>query len=484
LIKSTLIIENCYSFLQTKDQEIKNLLWKKLRFPARNYWQNRLYKQRKWDGYNDFFKVKTGRFLTGLLPEVQLLLSKKKFSYQTEDRRSSINWRMNNIDENFMNFWLSEYNSNVSEEERKQDFKLRDFQPEIVNAAIRNNRGLIVAPTGSGKTLSMISIIKCIPTKCPTLILVGRKGLADDHYNDLQRWGTENLGRLYDKHKDPNYITVATWQSAHKLPWLLKTKVLIVDEIHEMMSVGPRKIYNKLKDCGVRIGISATPFKWGGKDKTNKFLTKGCFGPELKIQSGEGGRLTTKMMQEKNFLSESDCTFFIVKEPQIPHELYQDAVTKGIADNYHFHDIVLRLTKQLQGRTLILVERLAHGDILNKIIPNSLWVQGKDDLDTRRYVVDQLKKSKKNVVGIATQQIFNAGVNVFVNNLINAAGGKADHQIIQRMGRGLRVADDKPILYYYDFVFKINEYLEGHSEARIKIIEKEGHPVKVKEIDF
>jgi superfamily II DNA or RNA helicase len=53
------------------------------------------------------------------------------------------------------------------------------------------------------------------------------------------------------------------------------------------------------------------------------------------------------------------------------------------------------------------------------------------------------------------------------------------------MGRGLRTADDKDMLKYYDFLFKINDYLEDHSKKRIKILKEQGHSVVVKEsIDF
>jgi superfamily II DNA or RNA helicase len=119
------------------------------------------------------------------------------------------------------------------------------------------------------------------------------------------------------------------------------------------------------------------------------------------------------------------------------------------------------------------------------MLPKSLWIQGKDDLSTRSYVIEQLRSSKDNVVGIATQQIFNTGIDVKINNLVNAAGGKAEHLIVQRMGRGLRTADDKDILNYYDFIFNINDYLLQHSNKRIKILKKEGHEVIIKEtLDF
>jgi superfamily II DNA or RNA helicase len=53
------------------------------------------------------------------------------------------------------------------------------------------------------------------------------------------------------------------------------------------------------------------------------------------------------------------------------------------------------------------------------------------------------------------------------------------------MGRGLRTADDKTRLNYYDFIFNINDYLYDHSTKRIKILEGEGHEVVVKdEVDF
>ena len=95
------------------------------------------------------------------------------------------------------------------------------------------------------------------------------------------------------------------------------------------------------------------------------------------------------------------------------------------------------------------------------------------------------KSSKENVVAIATQKILNSGINCHLHNLINCAGGKADHTIIQRMGRGLRTADDKDILNYYDFIFNINPYLLKHSNKRVKILKGEGHDIIIKkEIDF
>ena len=115
----------------------------------------------------------------------------------------------------------------------------------------------------------------------------------------------------------------------------------------------------------------------------------------------------------------------------------------------------------------------------------------KDEMQKRKNQTDPTEFAKQmagldahykdDVIAIATQGILNTGLNFKIHNLINAAGGQAEHIIIQRFGRGLRIADDKEYLDYYDFVFKINDYLEGHSRNRIKILKKEGHEITIKD---
>jgi hypothetical protein len=331
----------------------------------------------------------------------------------------------------------------------------------------------------------MIGILKTIPPNTPTLVLQNRVSLAQQNYDEIVNWGFENVGSLWGKSVHPNVITVASVQSIGKMEKLLpKIKVLIVDEIHDMMSNLPKAVYKRLKSADVRVAVSATPFKFGGKDQVQKFSVRGFFGPVLKVKSTETGILTTSELQNRGILSSSKCIFYPIREPQIPHDIYLDAVTRGIAENFDFHKIVKKLADNQSGRTLILVDRIAHGDILHNMLPNSLWVRGQDTLETRKEVIKKLQKTKTNIVAIATHHIFNTGVNVFVHNLINAAGGKADHQIIQRMGRGLRTANDKEELNYYDFIFEINDYLKDHSMKRIKILQDEGHEIKITEVDF
>jgi superfamily II DNA or RNA helicase len=468
-------VENCYSWLEEAPDEVKETLWRALRFPERGYFHSRLYKQKLWDGYTNFFIKNSGRFLTGLLPEIEAALKHLGVQYKINDYRNPVEFRVSSIDANFLQKWQTPGN---------KPFVLYDYQVDLTNEIIKYKRGIIDAKTASGKTEIMVSILKALPQNCPTLILANKTGLVDQNYQKLVDWGFKNIGRLYSKYNDPNIFTCATVQSLHKIEHILpKIRALIVDEIHENMSRVPKRFFNKLKSCSVRVAVSATPFKFGGTDKGQKWSVKGYFGPPMRSTS-VGGVITTQELQDRGILALSRCIFYPVDEPQLPYDTYQDAIKRGVAENWKFHETVARLAKSLEGRTLILVDRIAHGDALKSIIPEMLWIQGKDDLDTRRIVINELTSSTK-VIACATQQIFNAGINVKCHNVINAACGKADHQILQRVGRGLRTAKDKEILNYYDFVFNINDYLYDHSKKRIKILKKEGHELIIKDkIDF
>lgn len=479
--KNILKIENDYSYFLSTDLQTKHEIWDRLRFRDKNYFHNRAYKMRKWDGYIPFFALETGKFLTGLLPEVCAVLKHFKIDYTIEDSRKSAPFLYKSVDQNFLNQWLPEKTLNG---DKMKPITLHDYQVEFINMVIKHRRGIIYAPTSAGKSMIMLGILKLLPPNTPTLVLQNRVSLAQQNYDEFNNWGIKDLGSLWGKSVNPNVVTVASVQSISKIEKLLpKIKVLIVDEIHDMMSDLPKAVYKRLKACDTRIAVSATPFKFGGTDNVQKFQVRGFFGPILKVDSAKGGILTTNELQKRGILSSSNCIFYPIREPMIPHDVYIDAVTRGIAESYYFHRIVTRLATQQKGRTLILVDRIAHGDALHNLIPGSLWVQGKDDAETRKSVIKQLQKTPE-VIAIATQQIFNTGINCYIHNLINAAGGQADHLIIQRMGRGLRTAEDKEGLNYYDFLFEINDYLESHSEKRIKILKKEGHKVEIKEIDF
>jgi hypothetical protein len=75
----------------------------------------------------------------------------------------------------------------------------------------------------------------------------------------------------------------------------------------------------------------------------------------LKIKSAEGGVLTTSELQDRGILAKSKCIFYPIREPKIPHDIYIDAVTRGIAESFHFHDVVTHEKLCLQMYNMLLL---------------------------------------------------------------------------------------------------------------------------------
>jgi superfamily II DNA or RNA helicase len=431
---------------------------------------------RRWDGFKSFFTKEAGQFLTGLLPEVQYALKMMKMPYTIVDNRQPLNFLRTEINEDFL--WCRDHDKPVV---------LRDYQIDLTNQALKHKRGVIQAVTGAGKTYIMLSLLKCLPPKTHALVLVDTKELVWQNYEEIKKFGFNDVGMFYGEVKEPNYITVCLINSAPKLAeYYPKIKCLLVDEIHSMMAPRNIRLYKQLSKADIRIGFSATPFTFGGKDEIQKFNVKGHIGPVLVTDSVEGGKLTTAVMQERGVLSSDSCVFYVIDKPQRPYDIYGDAVTYGIAQNDHLNQAVAKLVNtKLKGRTLLVVDRIEHGERLMQLIPGAFWLHGNQKKNIRTETVENLKHFEGDFVGIAIDKIVNKGLNVFIHNLVNCAGGKADHLVIQRMGRGLRTADDKEGLTYIDFYFKINPYLEKHSKERMRILEKEGHVIEIKEsFDF
>jgi len=218
--------------------------------------------------------------------------------------------------------------------------------------------------------------------------------------------------------------------------------------------------------------------------------------------------LTVDQLKEKQVLAESHAHFYRLRTGKAADsnkevrtrvdvfDKYRMAIEEYMINNMEYHKAIASLVNNIQsGRILILVERcaeaivanklslmkfmgdrLAHGDAIHQLIPGSFWVTGQDSTDTREYVFEQLRKSTKPKVVAICSNIGFYGLNVYVHHVINASGGKDPSMVIQKIGRGLRKAEDKDKLEYHDFILD-HPTLKKHAIERKQTLEKEGHKV-------
>ena len=462
-----LTINNNISQLTLDNEEIHLAIWKSLRFRDKNYFHSPAYRKHLWDGYCPFFSKETGKFATGLLPEIVMALGKLKIYPQLVDNRAE-EIEHEEILPNMMSEYLDRFGNPLM---------LYDYQCDIGNKAWNMERGIIEAATAAGKTIMFTAMLKSIPVGTPTLVLFRSKTLVNQTVAEFKKYGLENVGVIHGDSFDPNIIMCATIQSAHNyLDLLPKFKVLIADECHEFATEKSIKVFKKLENCRYRFGFSATP--WNIGDNIKKYRLKSWFGPII-------GKIQTKELQDMtNFygepiLSKAVCYFHEINSPVLDVDNYQDAYNQGVVYNQHLHHKVQEILSGYdKGRIVIVVERLDHGIELARCIPGSYWVSGQDDEDVRNLVIGKLQTSEvgEKVTAITTK-IMQTGVNLFVHAICNCSGMKSYIATKQRIGRGLRPAEDKECLDYHDFYFTNNEYLEKHSKERIKWLKREGHQI-------
>lgn len=141
---------------------------------------------------------------------------------------------------------------------RWQPFELRSYQRAAVDAwTAGGSRGLVVLPTGSGKTRVALAAMR--ERARSTLCLVPTIALLEQWASVLEQAVDAPVGRLGDRVRRVEAITVATFESALRNMHHLGDRfdLLIVDEAHHF-GVGRRDETLEMSIAPARLGLTAT----------------------------------------------------------------------------------------------------------------------------------------------------------------------------------------------------------------------------------
>ena len=142
-------------------------------------------------------------------------------------------------------------------------FDLRDYQRRAVDDVKRKiaSRPILVAPTGSGKTVMATSVVQELGL--PTLWLAHRKELIDQADRRLRAHGLETgivmAGYQLDLHASVQVASVQTLVRREKP----SAQLIVVDECHHAAAKTYQQILGNYPDAFV-VGLTATPFRLDG----------------------------------------------------------------------------------------------------------------------------------------------------------------------------------------------------------------------------
>jgi len=360
------------------------------------------------------------------------------------------------------------------------NYPLRDYQFDIVKRCLDTNNGVVVLGTGGGKTLTMCTLLETIfknskePQSFKCLLVVPDLGLVTQTYNDfkeygctfsIQKWtGAEELTMESNVVICNMQILIRQFKNEQ---WLKFVDLLLVDEVHRSTAPGFKDIITKIKTPN-RFGFTGTlPI-----DNINHWSVLGVIGPLIYEKR-------SKELRDEKYLANVECKIIRVDylnvRDLIANESYVNEL-EFIQSNNFRNNVISKICTNITNNILLMVNRIEHGLAIESVLQGCgkqvFFIRGSVDVEAREEI-KKIIETHNNVVCVAISKIFSTGVNIKnLHHIMFCAGGKAFIQIVQSIGRGLRLHPSKSKLTIFDIADTLKHGTK-HYEERKKIYELE-----------
>jgi superfamily II DNA or RNA helicase len=281
--------------------------------------------------------------------------------------------------------------------------------------------------------------------------------------------------------------TICTWQSLNILDKKFKdgsavlslaefldgVSAIIVDEVHQAKAEVLKNLLTRnLRNAPIRWGLTGTV----PKEKFEFESIHASLGPVI-------GSITAKELQDKGVLSTCHVNICQLVDTQAFSD-YQSEL-KYLVTNKDRIDYIGKLLNNVrqEGNTLILVDRISAGEMLQERIPGSVFVKGDVKLKDRKEAYDEINEGTNHVV-IATYGVAAVGINIpRIFNLVLIEPGKSFVRVIQSIGRGVRKAKDKDFVQIWD-ITSTCKFAKRHLTQRKKFYGEAQYPFTIEKIDW
>jgi len=435
----------------------------------------------RWDGTVSFFS-QGGLTYVNLLDEIIPLLEQYNYTFDLTDERQHYDLHFDKVTaDSFAHVKWPEGHNNAGEQ-----IQLRDHQVEVINNFLDNPQCLQEVATAAGKTIITAALSKLIEPYGRSIIIVPNKSLVTQTLEDYVNMGLDVGVYFGDKKEVGHTHTIATWQSLNILEKKrqngeddlieeFKRDVIcvIVDEVHMAKAdVLKRLLTNVYGYVPIRWGLTGTVPK-----KEYEFKS-------LHVSLGDViNKVSAVELQEKGLLAQLQIEIMQMVD-WVEYKNYREEQTHLVTKPSRIKYIG-RLVQEMvkSGNTLILVDRVKSGELLQEAIPNSTFVSGATKSDDRKETYDEIQTEKDKVI-IATYGVAAVGINLpRIFNLVLLEPGKSFVRVIQSIGRGIRKAKDKDFVQVWDLC-STAKFSKRHLTERKKFYREAQYPFSVTKVDY
>ncbi len=362
--------------------------------------------------------------------------------------------------------------------ELQSKITLRGYQKQSLDAWILNSKcGVIVLPTGSGKTVVGINAISLLNT--PTIVVVPTLDLLDQWRSKLKKEFKVDVGVLGGGKQEIKALTVSTYDSAYIHAARLGNKfgLIIFDEVHHL----PAESYKHIAEMFAspfRMGLTATYEREDGlHSELNRLVGGKVF--EKKVKELAGEHLSSFSLQK--------IKVALTEEEQIEYEHNQRIFTDYLRKNnitirtpLDFQKIVMRSGRDPNARQALLARNKAREIALNSVSKmEELKAILKNHTDGRLFIFTEHNKlvhkiSKEFLIpaityrtagkerteildrfrsgvyrAVVTSKVLDEGIDVPEADVgVILSGTGSGRAFVQRLGRILRKKEGKEAILY------------------------------------
>ena len=435
----------------------------------------------RWDGKIAFFGL-GGTTYISLVDKILPILEDGGVYIEFEDHRQKHNFEFKAVDKNFLSSmqWPDNHPS------AGENIELRDYQVDTINKFIENPQCIQEIATGAGKTIITAALCQLVEPYGRTITIVPNKSLVTQTEEDFLACNLDTGVYYGDRKEVGRYNTIATWQSLNVLEKKAKNEhttefkefcaginTVIIDEVHMAKAdVLKRLLTGPFAHCGIRWGLTGTVPK-----AEYEFMG-------IRVSIGEViNKLPAKELQDKGVLA--SCHVNVLQTQDHPmFKNYQEELKWLTTDSNRMTWIAQTINDiSSSGNTLILVDRISAGEILQKKLKDSVFISGSTKNLERKEHYDEVSTAQSKII-IATYGVASVGINIpRIFNLVLIEPGKSFVRVIQSIGRGIRKAEDKDKVQIWDITSSC-KFAKRHLTQRKKFYKEANYPYNIEKIEY
>ena len=249
----------------------------------------------------------------------------------------------------------------------------------------------------------------------------------------------------------------------------------VVENCHKAKGTVLRNILSgPLANAPIRWGLTGTMPEM----EMEQVAVVSCIGPVL-------DRVETGKLQEAGILAKLHINIWQLQDMGTnAFSTYQTELKWLTTSPPRLNFLANKFTELAEtGNTLILVDRIETGTTLQSLIPDSIFISVQMKSEDRNAEYKEVQQVNGKVI-IATYGVASTGININrIFNLVLFEAGKSFVRVIQSIGRGIRVAEDKDFVNVYD-VCSISKYSKQHSTRRKKFYNEYKYPYTVTKLNY